>query len=392
MALGDRLASAGLVLPDYGRSELGAVLPAALAAIGAADAVAGRDAEQDRQRLGIPTADHVVVVLLDGLGHHQLEARKGHAPFLRSIESGAITAGFPTTTATSLSLFGTGYPAGRTGMTGYSARNPRTGELANLISWEGAYRAQEWQPMPSLLEQASQAGCAVTTLGRRTFAGSGLTQAVLRGGQFVGAELLADRIDVALGVARSPGISYCYWGEIDAAGHRNGWQSDAWVAALEDADRELRRLAARLPAGAVMVVTADHGMVDVTGAPRWDVATTPALAQDVDLVAGEPRALHLHTAADAPEGVAERVAERWQDVLGDSAVVFTRAQATEAGLFGEVSLEASGRIGDVVVAMAGRATVVDSRTQTAQSMALIGVHGSLTPEELMVPLLMADAR
>lgn len=141
-----------------------------------------------------------------------------------------------------------------------------------------------------------------------------------------------------------------------------------------------------------MVVTADHGMVDVTGAPRWDVATTPALAQDVDLVAGEPRALHLHTAADAPEGVAERVAERWQDVLGDSAVVFTRALATEAGLFGEVSLEASGRIGDVVVAMAGRATVVDSRTQTAQSMALIGVHGSLTPEELMVPLLMADAR
>ena len=390
MALGDRLADAGLVLPAYGAAELGAVLPASLAAIGAADAVAGRDAEQDRLRLGIPSADHVVVVLLDGLGHHQLEARRGHAPFLRSIESGVITAGFPTTTATSLSLLGTGYPAGRTGMTGYSARNPRTGELANLISWEGAYRAQDWQPMPSLLEEASRGGHAVTTLGRRTFAGSGLTQAVLRGGQFVGAELLADRIDVALGAAKSPGISYCYWGEIDAAGHRHGWQSDAWVAALEDADRELRRLAAGLPRGSIMVVTADHGMIDVTGASRWDVAATPALAEGVDLVAGEQRALHLHITTGAPDAVGERVAERWQDVLGESAVVFTRAQATEAGLFGEVSLEASGRIGDVVVVMTGRATVVDSRTQSAQSMALIGVHGSLTPKELMIPLLVAD--
>ncbi len=364
------------------------MLPAALAAAGEADAVAGRDAEQDRERLGIPRADHVVVVLLDGLGHHQLEARRGHAPFLRSIETGVVTAGFPTTTATSLSLFGTGYPAGRTGMTGYSARNPRTGQLANLISWDGAYRAQEWQPMPSLLEEASHAGLAVTTLGRRTFAGSGLTQAVLRGGQFVGAELLADRIDVALGVARTPGVSYCYWGEIDAAGHRHGWQSGEWVAALEDADRELQRLADRLPAGAVMVVTADHGMIDVTGAPRWDVASTPGLADEVELIAGEPRAVHVHVA----DGAAERVAARWQDVLGEACVALTRDEAEHAGLFGEVSDEARDRIGDVVVAMAGRATVVDSRTQSAQSIALVGMHGSLTPEELMVPLLVAETR
>ncbi len=383
-----RLTAAGLEVPDYGGRELGAVLSGSLAAVGAGHAVKYRDAEADRARLEIPKARHVVVVLLDGLGHLQLAARRGHAPFLRSIESGVVTAGFPTTTAASLSLFGTGLPAGRTGMTGYTARNPRNGELANLISWEGAYRAEDWQPMPSLLEAADREGFAITTLGKRTFAGSGLTHAVLRGGQFVGAELLADRIDVALGTAKQAGVSYCYWGEIDAAGHRHGWQSDQWVAALEDADRELRRLADSLPRDSVMVVTADHGMVDVSGAPRWDIGKTPALAQDIDLVAGEPRALHLHMSqANVPA-----VAERWQGILGDSGVVFTRDEAETAGLFGPISLEARDRIGDVVVAMAGRATVVDSRCQSSRSMSLIGMHGSLTPEELQVPLLIAEGR
>lgn len=388
MGPADRLASVGFVLPEYGGKELGAVLPAALAAVGAAHVVTARDADADRLRLGIPEAKHVVVVILDGLGHYQLEARKGHAPFLRSIVSDVLTAGYPTTTAASLSLFGTGHAAGQTGMTGYTARNELTGELANLISWEGAYPAEEWQPMPSLLEEADSAGFRVTTLGKRSFAGSGLTHAALRGGIFIGAESLADRIDVALGVARKPGVSYCYWGEIDAAGHQYGWRSEEWVAALEDADREFRRLAASLGKDTVMVVTADHGMVDVTGAPQWDIGSESELARDVDLVAGEPRALHLHVR----EGCADAVAERWQDVLGEYGVALTQADAEAVGLFGPISDRVRPRIGDVVVAMAGRSTVVDSRTQSARSMALIGVHGSLTPEELTIPLLVAQGR
>ena len=387
MTRANALSGLDLSLPDYGGRELGAVLPAALAAVGAGHVVTHRNADEDRIRLGIPQARHVVVVLLDGLGHHNLEARRGHAPFLRSAEQGVITAGYPTTTAASLGLFGTGQTSGRTGMTGYTARNPRTGELANLVSWAGAYEAEEWQRQPSLLESAEQAGFAVTTLGRRKFAGSGLTQAVLRGGHFVGAERLADRIDVALGAARKPGVSYCYWGEIDAAGHKYGWGSDEWVAALEDADRELRGLAARLPAGAVMVVTADHGMVDVPGAPRWDVAEDPVLRQDVELIAGEPRAVHVHLEPGVDPDV---LADRWREHLAGQAAVWTREQAREDRLFGELLDDVAPRVGDVVVAMAGRATVVDSRTQTANSLKLVGMHGSLTPEELQVPLLLAE--
>ncbi|WP_062385853.1 alkaline phosphatase family protein [Demequina iriomotensis] len=386
MTPGGRLAAAGLSVPDYGGLELGAVLPGVLAAVGAADAVAARDAEADRVRLGIPAAEHIVVVLIDGLGHHQLDARKGHAPFLRGTESAVITAGFPTTTATSLALFGTGRPSGATGMTGYTAHNPATGAAANLVSWEGADDPHRWQREPSLLAAAHERGLSVASLGQAKFEGSGLTRAALAGGDFIGTTGLAERVDQAIRRARTPGLTYLYWGALDRQGHKHGWQSEPWTAALEDADQELRRLRARLPRHAAMVITADHGMVDVTGAPRWDIGADPALAQDVRLVAGEPRMLHLHM-DDA--SAAPAVAERWRSVLGEGAAVLERAEAVALGLFGPVSGHVEDRIGDVVVAMGGRATVVDSRTQTPEAIGLVGVHGSLTREELDVPLLVA---
>lgn len=380
------LSAAGLVSPDLAGAHLGRLIPAALDAIGVE--IPGFDGAASRELLGLPTARHVVVVLLDGLGHFQMEARRGHAPFLRGAESGMLSASFPTTTATSLALLGTGRAAGLTGMTGYTARNPSTGKLANLVTWAGADEAHRWQREPRLMALAADAGVAVTTLGKKRFHGSGLTLAVLDGGQFVGVDTLAASVDAAIAASAGEGITYLYWSEIDAAGHAKGWESDAWVATLEEADRELARLARGLAKGSALVVTADHGMIDVAGEPRWDVAEVHALAQDVEIVAGEPRAIHVHA---VPGSDAEGVAARWQDVLGDHAVVGTREQWIEAGVFGPVAPHVLPRIGDVVVAMTGRSTVVDSRTQTPASIALKGMHGSLTPEELMVPLLTIGA-
>jgi len=128
--------------------------------------------------------------------------------------------------------------------------------------------------------------------------------------------------------------------------------------------------------------------VDVTGAPRWDIGAHEALSRDVAMVSGEPRALHLHVDVGADPGT---VAARWQDFLGDHAVVLTRDEARDGALFGEMWDDVATRIGDVVVATSGRATIVDSRVQSPKSLGLIGVHGSLTPEELVVPLLMAGS-
>ncbi|GIG38066.1 alkaline phosphatase family protein [Cellulomonas pakistanensis] len=377
-----RLADAGLVLPDYAGPSLSGLLPAVADALGAPVP----DGPERRAQLGLPATHRVCVVLVDGLGYENLAERAGHAPFLRSLLTGSapLSAGYPSTTAASMGSFGTGTGPGRTGLVGYTVRNPASGGLANMVSWDGLGPAREWQREPTVFERLVAHGVTVTTVGPAKFMGSGLTEAALRGGGYRAAESLSQRVDAALRLLREPGLVYLYWGDVDKTGHHEGSGSWQWGDQLEALDGELRRLVRSLPKGATVVVTADHGMVDVDPARRWDVATTPGLAEGVALVAGEPRALHVHL----EPGVDPRAAEgRWADVLGDDAVVLTGDDAVAAGLFGPVSAHVRPLIGDLVVAATGRATVVDSRTQTPASLQLVGVHGSLTAAEVRVPLL-----
>ncbi|WP_421734044.1 alkaline phosphatase family protein [Cellulomonas sp.] len=381
--LRDALDAADLVAPASRYPCLGRVLPAVAGAVGVREVP---EAELSQRLLGLPDASRVCVVLVDGLGHANLAERAGHAPFLRQRLAGSapLTSTFPSTTATAMGTFGVALPPGRTGMLGYTVRDPASGELGNLVSWTGLPPAREWQRETTVFERLVAAGTSVTSIGPARFSGSGLTEAALRGPTYKAAESLASRVDATLEALRRPGVAYLYWGDVDKAGHRHGWGSWQWGDALAELDAELGRLARSLPRDAVLVITADHGMVDVDRSLRWDVATDPALGDGVELVAGEPRALHLHLGAGVDPDV---VAQRWRDVLGDAAVVATRTEAVDDSWFGDVSPHVLPVIGDVVVAMTGRATVVDSRTQTAASLDLVGVHGSLTPLEMLVPCL-----
>ncbi len=378
--------SADLVRPDYGGLCLDAVLPAVAGAVGA-ELGPERAARADEARalLGLPAAERVCVVLVDGLGEQLLAERRGHAAFLRGHLAGAqtLTVGYPSTTAASMGLFGTGCGAGRTGLAGYTVRNPATGRLANLVSWEGAEDPLTWQSEDTWFSLMAQGGTPVVSVGPAGFAGSGLTLAALRGARYVSAETLSDRVDVAVRELARPGVVYLYWGDVDKAGHKDGWQSGAWGDALSEVDRELARLARRLPPGTLLLVTADHGMVDVDPDRLVDVALTPGLREGVALVAGEPRASHVHVEAGT-DPVAVR--DRWREVLGAAAWVLGREEAITQGWFGPVVPAVLPMIGDLVVAARGTSGVVDSRTQTPHSLLLRGMHGSLTAGEMYVPL------
>lgn len=398
----------GLLAPSYGTDSLAAVLPGAAGALGVELTTStGLTAAECAAALGLPGAERVVVVLCDGLGLVNVAERAGHAPFLRRRlpETRALRTTFPSTTAAAVSTFGTGTAPGRTGMLGYTQRNPVTGGLANMVSWteqSDPYRisrpggqqlagilpvpAHELQREPTVFESLTAAGVRVTSVGPSRFAGSGMTLAALRGSQYTTAESLEERVDGVVRALRTPGLAYLYWGDVDKVGHHHGWQSWQWGDALEAFDREVSRLVRSVPRGTLVLVTADHGQVQVDLDDRFDVAFTPALAEGVALVGGEPRALHLYA-----EGDPGAVVDRWRDVLGERAIVALRSDAVAGGWLGPVAEHVLPWVGDVVVAPRGRLTIVDSRTQTPPSLTLQGVHGSFTPEEMTIPLMAATA-
>jgi hypothetical protein len=134
-------------------------------------------------------------------------------------------------------------------------------------------------------------------------------------------------------------------------------------------------------------VTADHGMVDVPDQDRIDADAEPALREGVALLGGEPRARHVY----AEPGAAADVLAAWREVLGLRAWVASREQAIAEGWFGPVDPAFAARIGDVVAAPAGSAAIVATKAEPRESR-LIGMHGSLTSADQLVPLLTVSAR
>jgi hypothetical protein len=306
-----------------------------------------------------------------------------------------LTAGFPTTTVTSLTSLSTGLPAGQHGLPGYTTYLSELDEVVNWLAWQPVGRGddlrerivpEELQPQPTVWEMADAAGVAVTVASSRHFEGSGLTRAVFRGGQYAGIVSGGDSVAVAASAAdrghRS--LVYCYISELDLIGHVRGPESEAWVAQLALVDRQAEALAARLPQGTTLLVTSDHGMASMPAQATIDADEPGSVLRDgVVALAGEPRMRHIHVRP----GATDDVLAAWSAVVGDRAWLLTRAQAIEAGLFGPVVVAAAeGRIGDVLCVARDDLGIVQRRRESRLS-TMPGHHGSLTDIELLVPLL-----
>ena len=183
-------------------------------------------------------------------------------------------------------------------------------------------------------------------------------------------------------------LVYLYWGELDKVGHVHGCQSWEWGDELELIDRAMGRLVASVPSDTAVIITADHGMIDAPHALRIDLAHDGELAAGVRHVGGEFRAPQLY----CEEGAAPDVLATWRERVGDRARVLSRSEAIAQGWFGPVDPRVLERIGNVVVAMRDNFAIVDSRTARPELLALLGLHGSLTHEEVSIPLLHAPAR
>jgi hypothetical protein len=378
--------------PTYDATGLAGVLPAVLSSLRISEKDSDDGQPSTQHPLGLLPARRAVVVLIDGLGYDLLRQRSGHAPFLRGLLPAAsrLSAGFPSTTATSMGTFGTGLPPGSHGLVGYEVLVPGEDRLFNELSWDNGPEPRLWQPAQTVFERAVADGLTVVRIGPGFFDGSGLTNAALRGGSFTAARSLDGRVDSALAAVRRSkrALIYLYWGELDKVGHVHGCQSWEWGDELELIDRSLARLVAGVPSDTSVYVTADHGMVDAPHALRIDLAHDSELAADVRHVGGEPRALQLY----CQPGASSDVLATWRERVQPRAWVLSREEAVAHGLFGAVSESVLPRIGDIIVAMRDNFAIVDSRSARPALLALLGLHGSLTPAEVAVPLLQVPAK
>ena len=187
-------------------------------------------------------------------------------------------------------------------------------------------------------------------------------------------------MDVRRLLAEGEPFVYAYYDGIDKIAHIHGLE-EHYDAELVSVDRLVADLASVLPPGAALVVTADHGQVEV------GPAATP-LDRDVmapaALVSGEGRFRWLHARPGAAADLLDAARSRYDG----EAWVHPIDEVEALGWFGGVLRpEARARLGDVAVVPHRPIAYLDPADPGDAR--LVCRHGSLTAEEMLVPLLAA---
>lgn len=364
------------VLPDYGGACISSVT----------SALAARH-EQAPPWLPEPVlgARQIVLVVLDGLGWHQLKALSVLAPTVLSGSGGPITSVVPTTTATALTSITTGLVPAEHGVVGYRMAMPSpsaggAGEVLNVLRWQlGARDARRTVPPPSVQTHLPFGGRPVTAVTRSEFAPTGFTAAHLRGVRLVGWRVPSTLVvEVRALLHAGEPFVYAYYDGLDKVAHEYGL-GERFSQEMSFVDRLVGDLIEALPPGAALVLTSDHGQVDVP-----DPARVPAaeVLEATTLLSGEGRFRWLH----AKPGAADDLAKAAEEAHGSEAWVRTREQMVDERWFGgAMTPEVARRLGDV--ALVAHAPIAFLDPADTGETRLLARHGSLTEAEMRVPLL-----
>jgi hypothetical protein len=323
-----------------------------------------------------------VLLVLDGLGWNAFGRFPDQLSELRACTGGSVTTVVPSTTPAALTSIATGLPPSRHGITGFRIRHERG--VLNAIRWQLADGSRPPDPEHVQKERVF-GGRPVPVVTKAMFRTTGFTAAHLRGTQFHGWQTTSVLVEhVRALVADGAPFVYAYYSGVDEVAHAHGLESAFYPAELAAADRLVGELLDAIPDDAALVVTADHGQVQV-GPNGW--RSLAPLHEMVETYAGDGRFRHLH----AKPGRAGELHAAAEELHGTDAWVFRRDQLLDEGWLGPDPVPAVyRRVGDVVLAARTAVGFVDPTLPYEAE--LIGAHGSITPAEVEVPLVAARGR
>jgi len=393
------------VIPDYDGYAISSV-PALIRRLFGENVAEGADLGATvLERVAAP-ARKVVLLVVDGLGLLHLQDLVERYPDLylaRLIEGGLLvplTSVFPSTTVAALTTFNTGLTPQEHGMVGYRLYLKETLSITNMIhlsllgnaQGESAVGAginlEAFVGAPSLSAALSRLGVETHTVLPRPIHSSGLSRILYSSSDKIHPVVdFADMLVATRGLlrqVRGPAFISLYWPGADTIAHTYGPWTEQFTAELRAIDSALECELAGQAGDALFLLASDHGFVAMERADYRSLFDQPDLERDLLLPPlGEPRASYLYVREGRKEAVAEKIA-----ALGGGLVCLDARAALSSGLFGRgpVKEEVPDRIGDLVVVSTGKAGLLHPYKDSPP---LKGMHGGLSPQEILVPLLLS---
>ena len=408
----EKLLPPPFVLPRYGGASI-ANLPATVGKLlGVQEGWASPPLEPDVLDAFGDGIECVVLLLVDGVGWNRLQEQleREDAGFSGLLERHGVahlplTSVVPSTTSVATTvILGNGAAPAETGMLGYAFLLAELGVVANMLFWHPAWKEKRVQgeleawgvkpetflKTPSVAEVLKNAGIATHVVMPKAYKNSPLSRMRPRAAEVEGYLNAADMWHKLGGwledTAGKRTYAYAYYPDFDTLSHRDGSDAPVWDALWFEFVFHLRRFLSGLSAQqrkkTLFLITADHGHLVTPARGKHFLQDHPGLLELCSVMpGGETRHYYLYARSGCKKGLLEYA----QTYLKDSYVALDAEQALQAGLYGDPARlhpDTPRRLGDVVLLAKGTDYLWPGRVERT----LLGMHGSLLSDEMMVPL------
>lgn len=362
------------VIPNYSGANLTGIMPGCLL----------RGPGQRPQWFPEPvqSASKIVLLLVDGLGAEQLDSHKHLAPNLSSMVGNRITTIAPSTTASALTSLSTGASPAEHGIVGY--RMDMGDSIMNSLRWWSDSKDLRTAHPPALVQPIPPfAGMDIPVVSRTELEGSAFTEAHLRGTKARGWRAASSIVAQCVSLVNSgERFVYAYYDGVDKIAHERGF-GPYYDAEITATDWIVGALLSALPGGTTLVVTADHGQVQIN---EPAIKLPDNVMQCVHHQSGEGRFRWLH----ARRGSEQNLLAISQSLFGHQSWVVSKDQVIEEAWLGpskgaKIADSIARRLGDVALVPFADVTYEDPLD--SGPFPLICRHGSLTSAEMYVPFL-----
>ena len=336
-------------------------------------------------RLRLSRVSHSVVILVDGLGFENLRAASAYGRFLNQNCQRSIRCEFPSTTASSIAGFATGLRSNQHGLVGYSVYDRSNQTTINLLTgWESDAHARRFKKVSTLAEAST--AVPVFSIAPKVYENSGFTALTMSGAKYVGADSIPERFEAAEKLIRNSvaSLSYLYVPELDQIAHRHGVESNQWLHALEELDLVVNRFISKLGNDVGVIVTADHGVVDVPIEKHIYLDEFAFIQANVEAVAGDPRCNFIYANSGADLSL---LRTELQNEFGHLAYVCTPQELMECGWLGRFDESDRKYLPDFYVIWKESRVAYDRRFAKASHLRMLGQHGGISDEETRIPLI-----
>ena len=336
-------------------------------------------------------AQQLVIVVVDGLGMNFINKLEPSS-FLRRHLHMELQTVFPSTTSSAFTSLATAAWPNRHSIIGWDMYLDEVDTVATILRFERRY---DGEPLGRLGVVEGQAYPVPSLFGG--FAGN-LASVVPDGiantpysdywgghnATYASYNDLTNGVDKVISLSRvgkAPSIIYFYAMDVDFAAHEYGTSAKQTIYALQRVDKAIERLAMRLPPSTRLILTADHGHLD--GRTHEILPSDPLVNHLVHEPWGDAREMHF---AVKP-GSEEEFETEFRGQYGEFAFLLTVDEVEALELFGPGRIEdaARRRLGTHLAISRGADTFI--YLAKSEYMKFIGYHSGLTPDEMLVPLI-----